>query len=70
MPTIKGIGLVSAVTLIAQTEDISHFNSPNKLLAFAELDSRIYQSVTKNVNDKTNKRCSATLRRILMNYVG
>lgn len=67
IPTIKGIGLVSVATLIAEIEDISRFDSPDKLLAFAGLDSRTYQSGTKDVKGKMNKKGSVTLRRILMN---
>lgn len=67
IPTIGGIGLISAATIIAEIEDISRFSSPDKLLAFAGLDPRIYQSGTQNFKGRMNKKGSVTLRRVLMN---
>jgi transposase len=67
IPTILGIGKVSAATIIAEIEDISRFNDPNKLLAFAGLDPRIYQSGTQEFKGKMNKKGSVVLRRVLMN---
>lgn len=67
IPTILGIGKVSAATIIAEIEDISRFNDPNKLLAFAGLDPRIYQSGTQEFKGRMNKKGSVVLRRVLMN---
>lgn len=67
IPTIKGIGLVSAATIIAEIEDISRFNSPDRLLAYAGLDPRLYQSGTQDFKGKMNKKGSVVLRRVLMN---
>lgn len=67
IPTIKGIGLVSAATIIAEIEDISRFDSPDRLLAFAGLDPRLYQSGTQEFKGRMNKKGSAVLRRVLMN---
>ena len=67
IPTIKGIGDVSAATIIAEIENISRFNSPEKLLAYAGLDPRIYQSGTSEFKGKMNKKGSVVLRRVLMN---
>ena len=67
IPTILGIGKVSAASIIAEIEDISRFNDPNKLLAFAGLDPRIYQSGTQEFKGKMNKKGSVVLRRVLMN---
>ena len=67
IPTILGIGKVSAATMIAEIEDISRFNDPNKLLAFAGLDPRIYQSGTQEFKGRMNKKGSVVLRRVLMN---
>lgn len=67
IPTIKGIGLVSSATIIAEMEDISRFDSPDKLLAFAGLDPRLYQSGTQEFKGKMNKKGSVVLRRVLMN---
>ena len=67
IPTIKGIGDVSAATIIAEIENISRFNSPEKLLAYAGLDPRIYQSGTSEFKGKMNKKGSVVLRMVLMN---
>ena len=67
IPSILGIGIVSAATMIAEIEDISRFDNPNKLLAFAGLDPRIYQSGTQSFKGRMNKKGSVVLRRVLMN---
>ena len=67
IPSILGIGMVSTATMIAEIEDISRFDNPNKLLAFAGLDPRIYQSGTQEFKGRMNKKGSVVLRRVLMN---
>ncbi len=67
IPSILGIGEVSAATMIAEIEDISRFDNPSKLLAFAGLDPRIYQSGTQDFKGRMNKKGSVVLRRVLMN---
>lgn len=67
VPSILGIGMVSAASIIAEIEDITRFNDPNKLLAFAGLDPRIYQSGTQEFKGRMNKKGSVVLRRVLMN---
>ena len=67
IPSILGIGMVSAATIIAEIEDISRFDSPNKILAFAGLDPRLYQSGTSEYKGRMNKKGSVVLRRVLMN---
>ena len=67
IPTILGIGKVSAASIIAEIEDISRFDNPDKLLAFAGLDPRIYQSGTQEFKGRMNKKGSVVLRRVLMN---
>ena len=67
IPSILGIGKVSAASIIAEIEDISRFDSPNKILAFAGLDPRIYQSGTQEFRGRMNKKGSVVLRRVLMN---
>ena len=67
IPSIHGIGIISAATIIGEIEDISRFESPNKLLAYAGLDPRIYQSGTLLSKGKMNKKGSVVLRRVLMN---
>ena len=67
IPSILGIGMVSAATIIAEIEDITRFDNPDKLLAFAGLDPRIYQSGTQEFKGRMNKKGSVVLRRVLMN---
>lgn len=56
IPSILGIGMVSAATMIAEIEDITRFDNPSKLLAFAGLDPRLYQSGTSEYKGRMNKR--------------
>ena len=67
IPSILGIGMVSAASIIAEIEDISRFDGHDKLLAFAGLDPRIYQSGTQEFKGRMNKKGSAVLRGVLMN---
>jgi len=67
IPSILGIGMVSAATMIAEIEDISRFDDPDKLLAFAGLDPRFYQSGMSEHKGQMNKKGSVVLRRVLMN---
>ena len=67
IPSILGIGMISAATIIAEIEGISRFDNPNKLLAFAGLDPRLYQSGTSEYKGRMNKKGSVVLRRVLMN---
>lgn len=67
IPSILGIGKVSAASIIAEIEDVSRFDGPNKILAFAGLDPRIYQSGTQEFRGRMNKKGSVVLRRVLMN---
>ena len=67
IPSILGIGMVSAATIIAEIEDISRFDNPDKLLAFAGLDPRFYQSGMSSHKGRMNKKGSVVLRRVLMN---
>ena len=66
IPTIKGIGDVSAATMIAEIENISRSNSAEKLLDYAGLEPRIYQSGTSAFKGRMNKKGSVVLRRVLM----
>lgn len=67
IPSILGVGKVSAASIIAEIEDVSRFESPNKIIAFAGLDPRIYQSGTQEFRGRMNKKGSVVLRRVLMN---
>lgn len=59
--------MVSATITIAEIEDITRFVNPNKLLAFAELEPRFYQSGTQEFKWRMNKKGSIVLQRVLMN---
>lgn len=66
LTTITGIGDITAAVIIAEVGDISRFDRPNQLLAFAGLDASVHQSGdftgTKN---KLSKRGSPYLRRAI-----
>lgn len=66
--SIPGIGKVSAVALVAFIGDINRFPTPEKLVAFIGLDSRVFQSGT-SVQGKgyISKRGNKYLRHILFN---
>jgi hypothetical protein len=65
--TIKGIGIISAATILSEYGDISLFSSPAQMLSYAGLDSSIKQSGTMSSNGKLVKRGSKYLRSTLIN---
>lgn len=66
--TIKGVGLVSAATILAEVGDIKNFDSPKKLVAFAGIDPSVYQSGNyTSAHASMSKRGSPYLRRTLWN---
>lgn len=67
MLTIPGMGEISAATILSEYGDISNFSSPNKMLAFAGLESSIIQSGTLEYNGKMVKHGSGHLRYTIMN---
>ncbi len=61
--TVPGIGYVTGAIIIGEIGDISRFNSPDQLLAFAGLDPCVYQSGNYNAdNVSISKRGSRYLR--------
>ena len=66
--TIPGIGALSAAALVAHVGDITRFESPEKLVAYIGLDSRVHQSGT-SIHGKgyITKRGNKYLRFILFN---
>ena len=60
--TIPGIGYRLAGLLIGEIGDISQFPTPDKLIKFAGLDVRIYQSGTVEKRGGVRKRGSPLLR--------
>ena len=54
--------------ILCEIGDIHHFSNPNKLLAFADLDSYVYQSGNFQAKTtKMSKRDSRVLRYALVN---
>jgi len=66
--SIPGVGKVSACALVAFIGDINRFSTPEKLVAFIGLDSRVFQSGT-SVHGKgyISKRGNKYLRHMLFN---
>ena len=67
--TIRGMGVFTAATILAECGDIHNFANADKLLAFAGLEPGIYQSGTSEKNAKMVKHGSAYLRYALLNCV-
>jgi transposase len=66
--SIPGVGVTTAATLVAFIGDINRFATPEKLVAFIGMDSRVFQSGT-SVHGKgyISKRGNKYLRRVLFN---
>ena len=64
---IKGIGINSAATIIAEYGDISRFRTAAQMTSFSGLDSRISESGTMASTGKLVKRGSKYLRATLIN---
>jgi transposase len=66
--SIPGVGVTTAATLVAFIGDINRFATPEKLVAFIGMDSRVFQSGT-SVQGKgyISKRGNKYLRHILFN---
>ena len=65
---ISGIGYINGGMILGEIDDIHRFSNQNKLLAFADLDSSVYQS--GNFQSKTtrmSKHGSRVLRYALVN---
>lgn len=66
--TIKGVGDISAAVIFSEIGDISNFENPKKLVAFAGIDPSIHQSGNFTASSsKMSKRGSPYLRRALWN---
>lgn len=68
LKTIPGIGKVTAATLVAFVGNIERFSSPEKLVAYIGMDSRVFQSGT-SIQGKgyISKRGNVYLRHVLFN---
>ena len=60
--SIPGIGVNLAAMIIGEIGDINRFSSPEKLIKFAGLDVKVYQSGTINIKGHIRKRGSPILR--------
>ena len=67
--SIPGISEVSAASLIGEFQDISRFDNPNQMLAYAGLDPSRNQSGTKDFKGHMVKHGSGHLRYVLFNIV-
>lgn len=65
--SIPGVGIISAASIVSEYEDFSKFDSSSKMIAFAGLDSSIYQSGTSLTYGHMVKHGSQYLRETLMN---
>lgn len=65
--TIPGINSIAAATIIGEINDVSNFDSPSKLLAFAGLDPKVRQSGNFNASScRMSKKGSPYLRYALI----
>lgn len=61
--TIPGMGVIQAAIILSSIKDITLFSSPSKVLAYAGLDPRVYQSGKfKATSTRMSKRGSGMLR--------
>jgi len=66
LQSIPGIGLISAVTILAEIGDFSAFSKPGKLVAYFGIDPSVMQSGEfTGTQNKMSKRGSRLLRRVL-----
>lgn len=65
--TIKGVGVLSAASIIAEFGDINKFKSPAQMLSFAGLEPGYYQSGTSEYEGHMVKRGSPYLRCAILN---
>jgi len=65
--SIKGVGFISALSLIAEYGNFESFDSPAKMLSFAGMEPSVNQSGTSNNRGHMVKRGSGYLRDTLMN---
>lgn len=64
--SITGIGFVTGATILSEIGDISKFESPAKLVAFAGIDASVKQSGEfESTNNRMSKRGSPFLRKAL-----
>ncbi|WP_438723415.1 IS110 family transposase [Enterococcus sp. DIV1420a] len=62
MLSIPGISFLLGSVILSEIKNINYFTSPSKLLAFAGLDTSIYESGQFSGNGRMVKRGSKYLR--------
>ncbi|MDN2452215.1 IS110 family transposase [Lactobacillus sp. UCMA15818] len=67
--SFPGIGINSAVRVIAELGDIRRFDNSKQINAFVGIDIRRYQSGKFQMRDKINKRGNKILRKILYQVI-
>jgi len=65
--SIRGIGPISALSIISEYNNFISFNSPAKMLSYAGLEPSVIQSGTMEKTGKMVKRGSGYLRETIMN---
>jgi len=66
LQSIPGIGLISAVTILAELATFQPFSKPGKLVAYFGIDPSVMQSGEfTGTQNKMSKRGSRLLRRVL-----
>lgn len=68
LTTIPGLGIIQAATIYAEIGDIRRFPNPQKLIAFAGLDTSINQSGISEHHGKLVKHGSPLLRKTIWVY--
>lgn len=64
--TIPGIGKVMGAVILGELGDISSFDNPSKIVAYASIDASVSQSgESASLNNKMSKRVSPYLRKAL-----
>lgn len=64
--TIPGIGKVTGAVILGELGDISRFDNPSKIVAYAGIDASVSQSgESASLNNKMSKRGSPYLRKAL-----
>lgn len=65
--SIRGIGPISALSIITEYNNFTSFNSPSEMLSYAGLEPSVTQSGTIEKQGKMVKRGSGYLRETIMN---
>lgn len=64
--SVPGIGLIGAMTILTELENIERFKTLDKLSSYVGLTPKIYSSGSTHINKGVSPRCNNTLRVILL----